>query len=235
MPNAFELRPGGTRKGIFAQMTTVQYLNHASVLIYYEDAFLITDPWDRKPAFGSWLPVPPPAIHPAYVLSLAEHVDNFIILISHGHDDHLDDDYLSLFPADIKVAVTHFDTPGIIKRLERTGKTNIVELSGEPTKVGPFVLKGYLNRPISLDDSIQTIETRDSIIIHANDNWHHLPDSLLNPIKEDISRFENSLYMVQFNVADGYPYAYDCYDEDEKKTLANSRIKNMVVTASENA
>ena len=79
----------------------VKAVNHASVLIQEGDNFILTDPWYEQPAFGSWLPVPPTSIHPVYLLALAKDNPKFKILISHGHDDHLDDEWLSLFPKDV--------------------------------------------------------------------------------------------------------------------------------------
>ena len=35
-------------------MKKITYLNHASVMIQKDDNIIVTDPWYKKPAFGSW-------------------------------------------------------------------------------------------------------------------------------------------------------------------------------------
>lgn len=53
-------------------MTNVKLINHSSVLVQEGDTFVLTDPWFEKPAFGSWLPVPPTSVHPAYLSALSK-------------------------------------------------------------------------------------------------------------------------------------------------------------------
>jgi L-ascorbate metabolism protein UlaG (beta-lactamase superfamily) len=74
--------------------TGVLFVNHASILIKPGARYMLTDPWHQKPAFGSWLPTLPQYIHPAYMASLGR---KFAILISHGLDDHCDDELLTIF------------------------------------------------------------------------------------------------------------------------------------------
>ena len=90
----------------------VKAVNHASVLIQEDDNFILTDPWYEQPAFGSWLPVPPTSIHPVYLLALAKDNPKFKILISHGHDDHLDDEWLSLFPKMLRLSYLNINLKG---------------------------------------------------------------------------------------------------------------------------
>ena len=61
--------------------------------------------------------------------------DKFILLISHGHDDHCDDDYLKLFPSEIKVVIPKFNSPGLRKRVEKAGLKNIIEVEQDVIKV----------------------------------------------------------------------------------------------------
>ena len=88
--------------------TNIKFINHSSVLIQYEQNFVLTDPWYDKPAFGSWLPNPPSSVHPAYLVALSQSTVNFTIAISHGHDDHLDDLFLSLFPKNINILIPKY-------------------------------------------------------------------------------------------------------------------------------
>ena len=87
-------------------------MNHASVLIQSKDNIILTDPWYKKPAFGSWLSVPPCIYHPAYFMALAKTNPNFTIVISHGHDDHFDDNFLSALPENTTVLLPKYDSVG---------------------------------------------------------------------------------------------------------------------------
>jgi L-ascorbate metabolism protein UlaG (beta-lactamase superfamily) len=109
-------------------MNSIKFINHSSVLINDNNNFILTDPWFEKPAFGSWLPTPPCSVHPAYLVALSNTVENFILAISHGHDDHLDDELLSLFPKNLNVVIPRYRSKGLVKRLNKIGFTNIHEV-----------------------------------------------------------------------------------------------------------
>ena len=107
----------------------IKYLNHASVLIQDSGHFLLLDPWYIKPSFGSWLSAPPSAINPVYLAALARSKENsFSIVISHGHDDHCDNDYLQMFPKQTTIIIPKFAAPGLRKRIENIGFKNILEV-----------------------------------------------------------------------------------------------------------
>ena len=211
-------------------MTNVRLINHSSVLIQEGSEFILTDPWFEKPAFGSWLPVPPTSIPPAYLISLAKSCNGFTIVISHGHDDHLDDDFLSMFPRNISIVIPKYHSPGLLKRLQRIGFEKIIEAPTEGIKHRCFKICSYINMSISRDDAILTIETPESFIIHANDNWQEIEGANLEQIR-DIARTyepEHILYMSQCNLADGWPNIYTSYTEPERKYIHESRVKNIV-------
>lgn len=216
--------------------TQIQYLSHASVLIRCKNHFLLTDPWYQRPAFGSWLPVPPLAIHPSYLVALASSVP-FGLLISHGHDDHLDDDWLAQFPHDTPTYITRFGSPGVRKRIERTGLRNIFELDTSPADFGPFRLRAFKEPEVSLDDSVQVIETPDAAILHANDLWQRMPISLVSDLREILAPHppERRLYMSQTNQADGYPYIFPQYSKEERQNLRREKVKTVVRSGLENA
>ena len=65
-------------------MKKVTFINHASVLIQSNDNIILTDPWYKKPAFGSWLPIPPPIYNPTYFIALAKSNPNFVVVVVYG-------------------------------------------------------------------------------------------------------------------------------------------------------
>ena len=215
----------------------VKAVNHASVLIQEDDNFILTDPWYEQPAFGSWLPVPPTSIHPVYLLSLAKANPKFKILISHGHDDHLDDEWLSLFPKDVTIIIPEYKSKGFLSRLKKLGLTNINEASNDGLQSDIFKIKSYVNSDISMDDAILTIETPNNFVVHANDNWQEIEGNSLKTLQTDANKFksENILYMSQCNLADGFPNIYKNYTQSEKDEIHNRRVDNIIVNSLKNA
>lgn len=201
-------------------MTQVLFINHASLLIEHEGQYLLTDPWNERPAFGSWLPSHPPAVHPVYLASL----ENLSILISHGHCDHCDDDVLRLFNCDTPV-ISRF--PWVGTRARASGLRNFRLCKPELT-IGCFKIKSYQTTP---GDAIYTIETPDALIAHQNDNWHP-GDDILQAIKYDIDRIgaNRVLYCSQVGSASGWPLNYRCYTDEEKKDLLAEKINKMVAS-----
>ena len=218
-------------------MIDVKFLNHSSVLIQEDKNFVLTDPWYESVSFGSWLSVPPCSVHPAYLVTLSKQVDNFIIAISHGHDDHLDDNFLSLFPPSTKVVIPKYRSKGLLKRINRAGLTNIYEIPEEGLSLGGFNFKSYINPVICPDDAIITIASKNYFIVHANDNWQKLEPAPLDDITGDASAYDpkNRLYMSQCNLADGWPDIYRDYTVEEKNTIHYSRVKNIITNTINNA
>jgi len=218
-------------------MTNIKLVNHSSVLIQEGDNFILTDPWFEKPAFGSWFPVPPTSVHPVYLVALAKSNPNFSIAISHGHDDHLDDDFLSLFPTTTSVIIPEYKAKGVRSRLKRIGFEDIIEAPTEGIRHHCFDIKSYINMSISRDDAIMTFETPNNFIVHANDNWQEIVGDNLRRLKDDTAKFEKDkiLYMSQCNLADGYPNIYKNYSEEEKTQIHNARVDNIISTSMLNA
>tara|TARA_R110000796_G_scaffold933_5_gene3608 strand:+ start:217 stop:1548 length:1332 start_codon:yes stop_codon:yes gene_type:complete len=218
-------------------MINVKFLNHSSVLIQEGNSFVLTDPWYESISFGSWLSVPPCSVHPAYLVALSKQVDDFTIAISHGHDDHLDDSFLSLFPSNTKVVIPKYRSKGLIKRINRAGLTNIHEVDEQGESVGGFTFKSYINPVICPDDAIITIAGKKHFIVHANDNWQKLEESPLNKITSDAQTYgsKNRLYMSQCNLADGWPDIYRDYTEEEKVAIHKNRVENIITNTISNA
>jgi hypothetical protein len=219
-------------------MKKITYLNHASVLIQDGDNIILTDPWYKKPAFGSWLSVPPCLYNPAYFIALAKTNPKFSIVISHGHDDHFDDDFLSCLPSNTTVLLPKFDSIGPKKRLERCGLKNIIEFGEEGTlTTGGIEYKSFIFKDISMDDAFITIASLNFIVAHGNDNWQKLPDDVLKAVKEDFKKYkkEDTFFMSQTNMADGFPLIYENYTEEEKLELAKKRQDNMILSSVKNA
>jgi hypothetical protein len=215
-----------------ATMTRVLFLNHSSLLISHDGEYIYTDPFYAHPAFETWLPSPPMYIHPAYLAAISRSTPNFSILISHGHDDHCDDKLLGLFKH-CRAYISPFDSPGLRNRLKRIGFETIVELAETPIQAGVFELSAFINRDFSLDDSIQVVNAPDLSVVHANDCWWPLLEAHRQAIAGQLR--PKALYASQVAIADGYPLAYSCFSDEEKRERAAGRVRKHIQATLTNA
>jgi hypothetical protein len=215
--------------------TSVLFLNHASILLKKGDRYLLTDPWHQRPSFGSWLPTFTQYIHPTYIAALGKKLS---ILISHGHDDHCDDDLLSIFDKDIEIITADFGAPSVLNRLKKLGFTNIKTANRAGLKISNgFTIKSYINPIRSLDDATYTIDTDNGFVVHCNDNWFEFDDDTFEKINIDIRKYspKNVAFFSQTNSASGYPLNYKNFTEEEKLTILKLKVKGMVVQGIKNA
>jgi hypothetical protein len=218
--------------------TEILFLNHSSLLVKYyieeyESRFLLLDPWHTKPAFGSWLPNFHQYINPTYIAALG---DKLTILISHAHDDHCDDELLSLFDKDTRIITAKFKSGSVKRRMEALGFTNVLECTEQGLQIDSLKINSYINREISFDDALYSISLKDSLIIHANDNWFQLSESIKNDLKEEILRVGKSktFYFTQTNSASGFPLTYPQFSQN-LDTILLSKISKMIRSGMINA
>ena len=75
----------------------ITHINHASLLLKNEVGhYLWIDPWVISPAFETWTQDPSPTAQ--FILDILNiPKDKISIIISHGHDDHIDEYILSKY------------------------------------------------------------------------------------------------------------------------------------------
>ena len=101
----------------------VTYLGHSTTLIELDGARLLTDPVLRPRVLHLRRTAPPPA--------LPDDVD--AVLVSHGHQDHLDLPTLGRLPHDVEIVVPR----GLGRLVGRRGFRNVTEVEeGDETAVG---------------------------------------------------------------------------------------------------
>ena len=200
----------------------------------YRDRYLLTDPWYNKPAFGSWLPSFAPYIHPTYLAALGERLT---ILVSHGHDDHLDDRLLGIFDKKTKIVTADFTAPSVVNRLKYLGFENISTVCENETKIDGLMISSYIVEDFSHDDAAYLIRNNDGAVIHANDNWHEFESGHEQLIKERVSCYSTNsvLLFTQTNSASGYPLNYRNFSDDEKVSILRSKVAKMIEAGLRNA
>jgi len=215
--------------------TEVLFVNHASILIKQGGRYLLTDPWHQKPAFGSWLPTLPQYVHPAYLASLG---GNLTILISHGHDDHCDDELLRIFDKDTEMVTASYASPSVKNRLRKLGFQSITAVDSGGSKISNgFSVRSFINPLRSLDDATYTVNTGNALVIHCNDNWFEFDKATLQAISVERRMFapQNIAFLSQTNSASGYPLNYRIFTDAQKLEILAAKVASMIRQGLRNA
>jgi hypothetical protein len=210
-----------------------EFINHASIKTHYGGLTCITDPWYISNAFGSWVQSPSP--NTIDVFDIVDSDEKVCVVISHGHDDHIDDWFISKHLSDKTFFCPEFSTPGLEKRLSKSlgVKTRAI---GPGETFGEFRFNQFVNPDFTKHDAVITIETPDFLIIHANDNWHKWPKEILDGIKNKCLQYdEGSIFLLtQFGVADCFPVNYVGISKNEAFDILQSRFESYLVATEAN-
>ncbi|MFM9903222.1 MAG: MBL fold metallo-hydrolase [Pyrinomonadaceae bacterium] len=150
----------------------IEYICHACLVIETDDARIVTDPWFAAPAYcDKWYVFPKPVR-----TDFVNEVDT--ILISHGHEDHLNEPTLKLFPKNAKVFYPYSFFGGAKEYIESMGFADVRECVtyrkydiSKNTSV-TFVINSH--------DSIMVIESGGEVLVNANDALHSSPEKVID-------------------------------------------------------
>ncbi len=158
----------------------VEYISHACLLIETEDLKIVTDPWFEGPAYcGQWHVFP----RPVNVDKLSD-VD--VILISHGHEDHLHEPTLESLPKSARVFYPYSFFGGAKEFIESMGFSQVTEAVAYKTyRISP---KTYLTYLLNSHDSIMVIESGGKVLINANDALHSYPREVIDFFVSEIKQ-----------------------------------------------
>lgn len=203
------------------------YLNHASIAIVDKaNRFgFITDPWISSPAFGAWQPYPRP--NETKFERYLDTLEDYALIISHGHDDHCDDPYIKAKLNPSHIFIPKYSSQGFLKRIQRlcVHKTTIVELEhGKSYAHRNFKLMATINPVFTNNDAIVAIRDDSNTVIHANDNWHAQPDDILK-LLDDFSKGSDITYLAQIGIAGSFPLYYLGLNDSEKKALVVQQLR----------
>ena len=213
-------------------MTKLTLVNHSSLLFNFGKNFILTDFWNTTPAFGSWLPSALPFYNPTYLAALSFE-KNFYLAISHAHDDHLDDDFLSkYFNKEMKIIINKFPSPALARRLNKLGFKNLITIDDTIKKIDNFEVISIFDDKITNDDACLVFRDKKYCIHHGNDNWPIINKKNLIKLKK-FSKNRKIVFASQTNSASGHPLTYPQF-RNKKKALTE-KIKKMLICGLENA
>lgn len=150
----------------------VEYISHACLLIETEDLKIVTDPWFNGAAYcDQWHVFPKPVN--TEILNQAD-----VILLSHGHEDHLHEPTLKLLPKSATVLYPYSFFGGAKEFIESLGFASVSEAVTYKTyKLSPQTSVTYL---INSHDSIIIIESGGKVLVNANDALHSYPKKIID-------------------------------------------------------
>lgn len=150
----------------------VEYVCHACMLIDTGDLQIVTDPWFAGPVFcDKWYVFPKP-IRTDFIDSTD------VVMISHGHEDHLHEATLSLFPKDARVFYPYSFFAGAKEYIEGLGFTDVKE--AVTFKTYKLTEKTSITFIINSHDSVMVIESNGKVLVNANDALHSSAEKVVD-------------------------------------------------------
>jgi hypothetical protein len=205
----------------------IRFINHASLFIRASgEKYFLTDPWYLSPAFGGWIQSPAPLVEAVKPL-LSLPASQLHVIISHGHDDHLDEFIIRHHLRNATFYVPKFGTSGLSKRIEQLTRRYPIELTSVTHKVGDVSLNCFINADFTQYDSIVTLRDNNEAVIHANDNWHSYPPELMLALNEALTGVaaNDRHFFIQYGIADCFPLNYPTFSQAEREYWIQTRFE----------
>ena len=211
----------------------ISFINHSSLLVSDDNTKILTDPWFISPAFGKWYQYPSP--HYEDVKKIVKESSNLSIMISHGHDDHLDDFFIKKYLKNSQIFISNFVSKGFLKRVTSISSKTPIEINQDlnyPTKLNRNLLYSYSNEGM-VNDSIMLITNDDELIIHANDNYREQPLEIIDKIKKR-SKNKKIYYLSQIGIASAFPAKFSNLHLNKKKEIIRSEHDRFILNFEKN-
>lgn len=214
----------------------IAHVNHASLLLENNGHTIFTDPWVNSVAFGGWSQLPKADIG---LIKKATSCPNekCLILISHGHDDHFDDEFIKENFPNSSIVIAKFKAPGVRLRAKAVTSAEVIEVDETGINWNGFEIKAYINSEYTGDDAIFTVADGINFLVHANDNWHLQPEDTIADIARDAEKYESSqiAWCSQVGIAGSWPIFYEQVPFDQKTKIVKDSLKKMLQSGIENA
>ncbi|MCB9195871.1 MAG: MBL fold metallo-hydrolase [Flavobacteriales bacterium] len=198
-------------------MLKIQFVNHASYIVDFEDIRLITDPWTSGTAFNDgWNLIQPTLFEPSEFAKITH------IWFSHEHPDHFSPSNLKSIPEEFRKNITIlYQTTKDHKVIEFCKKLNFksyIELPLDWYELSKdFKL---LNLPHTDGDSWLCIKADGKTILNVNDcvmdNDQHVKD-----IKTKINTETLDVLFTQFSYAN---WAGNREDLESRRSFASKKL-----------
>ena len=150
----------------------IEYICHACLLIETGDLKIATDPWLEGATYcGQWHIFPKP-------VNSEKLNDLDAILISHGHEDHLNEGTLRNLPKSAKVFYPYSFFGGAKEYIESIGFANVSEaVTFKEYKLSEKTSVTFI---INSHDSLMVIESGGEVLVNVNDALHSSPEKVID-------------------------------------------------------
>lgn len=189
----------------------VEYVCHACLMIETADLKIVTDPWFNGGAYcNQWHVFPRPVN--TEILNEAD-----VILISHGHEDHLHEATLKLMPKSARVLYPYSFFGGAKEYIESIGFTNVREaVTYKKQKLSPETSVTFL---LNSHDSIMVIESGGKVLVNANDALHSYPEKVIDFHLAEIKRIWKNIDILfcGFGGASYFPNTMHLEGKDDRE------------------
>lgn len=164
---------------LFYQLNmNIEYVSHACLLIDTGDLKVATDPWFGAAYCDQWHVFPKPVNK--------DHLQNVdVILISHGHEDHLHEETLKTLPKSARVFYPYHFFGGAKEFIESMGFASVKEaVTYKRYKLSDKTAVTYI---INSHDSLMVIEADGKVIVNVNDALHSYPQKVIDYYLNEIT------------------------------------------------
>ncbi len=151
----------------------IEYVCHACLFVDTGDAKIAMDPWFNGPAYcDQWHVFPKPVVE--NVLNECD-----VILLSHGHEDHLHGPTLQQLSKSASVFYPYTWFGGTAGYLQSLGFANVTETHHLRTyHLTPDTSVTYA---VNRMDSVMVIESQGEVFVNINDALHSAPPKVVDP------------------------------------------------------
>lgn len=158
----------------------IEYICHACLLVDTGDTKIATDPWFHGPAYcGQWHVFPKP-------VNIGVLKDADVILVSHGHEDHLHEPSLQQLPKSARVFYPYTWYGGTAEYLKQMGFHDVVEAQHLSTyRLSADTSVTYV---VNRMDSVIVIESKGEVFVNINDALHSAPLPVVDPYLRELKR-----------------------------------------------
>ena len=159
-------------------MIKLEYLSHSSFLLTCGEKRIVFDPWYFGEAYyKQWFLWP---VHPGTIP-----LDFDLILISHGHEDHLHNQTLRKLNKNAHIFFPFQWRKGIKPFLNHLGYNQVTEASSFKTYTIDEIKITYIGFSL---ESVIVVEYKDQVLVNINDALNSNHHSAVNFIIEQINK-----------------------------------------------
>ncbi len=158
----------------------IEYICHACLFIDTGDVKIATDPWFNGPVYcNQWYVFPKPVNE-----NILSNTD--VILVSHGHEDHLHENSLRQLPKSASLFYPYTWFGGTTEYLRNMGFADVTE--AHHFRTYHLTSDTSVTYVVNRMDSVMVIESKGEVFVNINDALHSAPPAVVDPFLRELKR-----------------------------------------------